>query len=121
MLAETISAEIYIGLPRHFQRHITHPIERLDLRFITDKLLPHFFLTDHELYSKSRLSHIVDARMIIIYLALKTGKYTLKKIGKVFNKDHSTIIYYREKVNDLMSVDKAYKVRVERAEELLYK
>ena len=120
LMATQISPELFVGLPRVAQKHITNPIERMDLKQITDKLVPCFQITEQELYSKSRLAHIVDARMIIVYLALKTGKYTTVNIGKAFRRDHSTMVYYRITVNGRMQVDKAYRERVERAEELLF-
>lgn len=120
MLSFQIQPELFIGLSDSGKRFISNPIERLYLKQIVEKLLPCFEITEQELYGKSRLGHLVDARMIVVYLALKTGNYTLVQIGRAFQRDHSTMVYYRNTVNDRMRFDKVYRERVERAEKLLF-
>jgi chromosomal replication initiation ATPase DnaA len=120
MLACHVQPELFIGLPRPVQKQITHPVKCLYLKDITDKLLECFAVSKEELFSKSRKAYIVDARMIICYLALKTENYTCVKLGHIFSVDHSTIVYYRITVIGRMKVDKAYRERVEKAEELLF-
>lgn len=63
---------------------------------------------------------MVVPRMIIIYLTMKTEKYTLKSLGKILGMDHTTIIYSRDQVKDLMTVDKQFKAQVEHAEAKVY-
>lgn len=115
-----VSPEVFVGLPMQLQTIIKEPIKSLELDFITDKLLPYFNVNKEDLYSRSRRAKIVEARMIVVYLALKTDKYTCVRLGKIFGMDHSSIVYYRIAVNDRMKVDKLYRSRVEQAESLLY-
>lgn len=105
----TISPEIYAGLPTHKQRYFNEPIRRLDFETIADRVSDFHNLDKSVMLSKTRKREILLPRMITIYLALKTGKYTLQEIGKRLKKDHSTIIYNRDTINDLMSVDRHFR------------
>ena len=69
----------------------------------TDKQLFHFALRvkceqddipPEEVVMKTRKRHIVEARMMISKLLLKEG-LTLSEIARFLNKDHATIIHYR--------------------------
>ena len=120
MSEQMVMSDLFIGLPRPDQKKVSIPIKWLTIEKITEKLLPCFQVTENELFSRSRKIFIVDARMIIAYLALKTLNYTTIQLGKIFSVDHSTIVYYRITVNGRMKVDKAYRERVEKAEELLF-
>ena len=60
---------------------------------------------EHELYGKSRARDLVEARIIAIYLTrLHTG-LTLAKIGRHFNRDHSTVLHSIASVKTYSEVD----------------
>ncbi len=57
--------------------------------------------------SKKRQRDIVDARHIFCYLASKAyGRFTLKQIGAVVNRDHASVLHAKRKVKDLMQYDR---------------
>jgi hypothetical protein len=57
--------------------------------------------------SKKRQRNIVDARHIFCYLASKAyGRFTLKQIGGIVNRDHASVLHAKRKVKDLMEYDK---------------
>jgi len=115
-----ISPEIYVGLPANSKHQVLNPFTSLSLEGITAAVSPLYNLTKDQIFARTRKRNIVIPRMIIIYLTLKTGKYTLKGLGKLIGMDHSTIIYSRDTVIDLMSIDKKFTAEVERAEKAVY-
>lgn len=60
-----------------------------------------------EILGNSRKKEIVIARDIAIFYINKVLK-NLKKTGAIFGKDHSTIIYSRDKFLDLYGLDKQF-------------
>lgn len=56
----------------------------------------------------SRKREYVTARIIAIYMVRKNTTLTLKEIGILFNRDHSTIIYNLEQYNDLYKTKDKY-------------
>lgn len=78
-----------------------------------------FGVAESDVKSKSRQRIFTEPRQIIIYfLRLKT-ELSLKKIGEIFSRDHSTIIYSSQFVNEAMEVDKKFRAKVERIESLI--
>ncbi len=60
--------------------------------------------------SKTRKREIVQARQISMYLAKLHTKTSLKSIGAFFGgRDHSTVIYACQTVDDLIDTDKKFK------------
>lgn len=49
--------------------------------------------------SRSRKTEVVSARYVGIYVLKKLTKLSLKSIGEVFGRDHSSIIHALENVN----------------------
>jgi chromosomal replication initiation ATPase DnaA len=115
-----VAPELFIGLPVPVQKRITQGNKLSEFDQIIERLLPYFNISRSQLFSRNRKANIVEARMIIVYLTLKTDNYTTTGLGKNFGMDHSSIVYYRITVNDRMKVDKQYRARVEQAESLLY-
>jgi len=62
---------------------------------------------------KTRKRHIVEARMMISKLLLKEG-LTLSEIARFLNKDHATIIHYRNLHDDLMKTEAKYKFKFDK-------
>ena len=57
--------------------------------------------------SKKRQRNIVDARHIFCYLASKAyGRFTLKQIGGLINRDHASVLHAKRKVKDLIEYDR---------------
>jgi chromosomal replication initiator protein len=66
------------------------------------KVVAHSFnITTSELISTSRKQNLVIARQMAIYLSCELTSLSLSKIGKNFgNKDHSTILYSKDKFKE---------------------
>ena len=63
--------------------------------------------------SSTRKREIVQARQISMYLSKAHTKSSLKTIGQFFGgRDHSTVIYACQTVEDLIDTDKKFKTYV---------
>jgi chromosomal replication initiator protein len=66
-----------------------------------------------ELKSNTRKRRIALPRMIAMYFMYGRTSMTLLQIGKMFNRDHSTVIHSRTLINDLLKVDLVFKNEIE--------
>lgn len=71
-----------------------------------------------ELGSKSRKAELVIGRHIICYL-LRGNEYGVKQIGKMINRDHSTVLYACESHQERIDSDIDYKNKYRSIVELL--
>ena len=71
-------------------------------------------VTKTEVVGKRKFKELVEARYLSIYMIKTKTDMTLKEIGKIFNRDHATIIYAVESIKDTMSYDKVIRAEVER-------
>jgi chromosomal replication initiation ATPase DnaA len=77
-------------------------------------------LTPKELYGRSRAKRISEARSVVFYLCQLVDGLTLVEIGELIGgRDHTTVIYGREKASERMRRDKVYEQRVLRLADLL--
>ena len=53
---------------------------------------------------RKRDKEIAYCRMIVVGFICRQNKYSLKKIGKFLNRDHSTIIYLRQTFENLLEI-----------------
>src|SRR3546814_18496658 len=83
-----------------------------------ERVSDYFEIPVKSVKSKSRKREIVQARQISMYLAKSHTKASLKSIGQFFGgRDHSTVIYACQTVDDLIDTDKKFKSWVQRSEE----
>ncbi len=77
----------------------------------------HFGLKIAELRSPSRERAVVTARDAAVFLARTTIKCSFDKIGRYFGgRDHTTIMYSWQKMNNLLCVDPALRHEIEQIE-----
>jgi chromosomal replication initiation ATPase DnaA len=65
-------------------------------------------ITMEKIQGNSRLTDIVMVRHIHFYLACKYCSMTIKEIGKVNNRDHSSVIHGRDRINADLKFDGKY-------------
>jgi len=80
-------------------------------------------VTSEMVLSKRRDGHIVVARQLAVYFIRKNYFLTNKKIGQLFNRNHTTIIHTCSVVEDMLATQHEvytaiYKDMVERSEQL---
>ncbi len=78
----------------------------LSLDTIVDATCSYFNVKKQDIIGKKKLKPIVNARQIAIYLIYDILGVPLATIGSYFGgKDHTTIIYARDKIEDLIKTD----------------
>jgi len=72
----------------------------LNLYTILETICKFYNVSIEEVQSKSRLLTIVKARHIYFYIANLSTEKSLEEIGKIINRDHSTVIHGKNKIQD---------------------
>jgi len=62
-----------------------------------------------DVFSPTRERNNVDGRMALIIFFRRDFKYSLEKIGKIFGKNHATIIHHLKRHDDYMKFNKEYR------------
>ena len=78
-----------------------------------------FDTTPDDVYSLNRVQHVMYARHTFNYLCRKVLRMSFLSIGRIINRDHSTVINSVNKTQDLIDYDKQYAKTYQRALELL--
>ncbi len=58
-----------------------------------------------DIYSDTRKANVAKARRIAIYVIIKVTNMSLEEIGAEFKKDHTTIMYNRDKLEEEIKTD----------------
>lgn len=66
-----------------------------------------------EIHSRSRLERVARARQVVYYLASCLTHITQESIGQWLGRNHSSVSIGRQRIKDLMSVDKPFAEMVE--------
>jgi chromosomal replication initiator protein len=73
----------------------------------------HYDLQFEALATKCRIKEHVHARHVIFYFLKKHTKMTLKTMGEMFNRDHTTVIHGVEKLHDIIETEPEVKADIE--------
>ncbi len=95
-----IQPQTYIGLNKN--HHAFYMYKLLKSDDIINHVANSMGLNPEYIKSSSRKRKIVIARIICIYVIRKKNNITLKQIGEIFSRDHSTIIYNLETFDDMV-------------------
>ena len=103
--------EVDLPLARQMLKNfIKHSNKEISIEYIQKLVCEYFEIPVDAVKSKSRKREIVQARQISMYLAKSHTKASLKSIGQFFGgRDHSTVIYACQTVDDLIDTDKKFK------------
>jgi chromosomal replication initiator protein len=89
---------------------IKNSSKEISIEYIQKLVCEYFEVPIEMVKSKTRKREIVQARQISMYLAKSHTKTSLKSIGVFFGgRDHSTVIYACQTVEDLIETDKKFK------------
>ena len=113
--------EIDIDLAREvIQKFVSQISRQVTVESIKELVAEHFSMPVEKLQSKTRKRSIVIARQLSMFLAKKLTTQSLKAIGAQFGgRDHSTVIYSCNAVQDLMDTDAIFKDTVQELEKKL--
>ncbi len=89
------------------------PLRRVNISQIKERVASAFGLTVKEMDHHRRDARLAGPRQIAMYLATELTNNSLPQIAREFNKkDHTTIMYARDKVKNQMTTDESYRNRV---------
>ena len=73
-------------------------------RQIVDNVCDFYGLTTAQVKGKCRLRGYVKARFVAIYIVRKRTGLTLKEIGRLFHRDHTSIIHAVQTIEEVLSL-----------------
>ena len=79
--------------------------ESVTMDSITDAVCAYFSVPKGDVLGKKKSKDIVEPRMIAQYLIDEYLGLPLLSIGKFFGRDHSTIVYARDKISERLKTD----------------
>ncbi|MCY1519875.1 Chromosomal replication initiator protein DnaA [compost metagenome] len=92
---------------------IKNTSKEISMEYIQKLVCEYFEVPVDMVKSQTRKREIVQARQISMYLSKSHTKSSLKTIGAFFGgRDHSTVIYACQTVEDLIETDKKFKAYV---------
>lgn len=86
--------------------------ETIDATKIIEIVCKFYGLKKEEILSRKRTKNIAEARQIAMYLITEYINIPLDSIGSIFGKDHSTVIYAKNKVSDDIKNSKKLEVQI---------
>lgn len=72
---------------------------------VTDIVCKRLNVNYEDVFKKTRLRKIAEARQIAMYLAYNYSEMSLKQVGRFFNRDHSTVLYAKDMVGGYIKFD----------------
>ena len=89
------------------------PMHRVTIPLIKERVAKAHALTVKEMDNGRRDQRLAAPRQIAMYLACELTDCSLPQIARDFGKkDHTTVMYARDKVKDLMERDEAYRNKI---------
>ena len=103
--------EIDLNLAKQMLKNfVKNSSKEISMEYIQNLVCEYFEVPIDMVKSQTRKREIVQARQISMYLAKAHTKSSLKSIGSFFGgRDHSTVIYACQTVEDLIDTDKKFK------------
>ncbi|MEG1752063.1 MAG: chromosomal replication initiator protein DnaA [Clostridia bacterium] len=92
-----------------FKEDLDDKKEKIKPEDIVSATCEYFNISDAEIKGKKKSRECVEPRMIAIYLIGELLGIPLISIGKVFNRDHTTIIHARDKITEQLKTDSRLK------------
>lgn len=115
-----MTAEIYIGLKTVHKQSFFETLnnESSIISNVTNSVAAYFDVSAMDIMSSKRTARITSARHICMYLIRKRKpSIPFKVIGSFFgNRDHSTVMYSIDTVNDQLKVSKGYRITMDEIE-----
>ena len=79
---------------------------------IINIVLNHFDLSFAQISRKTRYQNIVYPRHVLIYILSKNTNLTLKGIGEMFHKDHTTVMHSIKVIEERMATEDCIKFEI---------
>lgn len=96
------------------KEHTKDTVEQIDSDKIISTVSEYFHIPSSDIIGKKKNKEIVEARMVAVYLICEMLNLPLVTIGQIFGgRDHTTIMYSRDKISNMISTDKDMKTTIE--------
>ena len=86
--------------------------ETIDATKIIDIVCKFYNIKKDELLARKRTKNIAEARQIAMYLITEFLSIPLEAVGNIFGKNHATVIYAKNKVQDDIKKSKKLEVQI---------
>lgn len=114
-----VRAMVYAGLPSDYQVMAKYAVHTGDYDEILTAVCAALKVDYEVLMGKSRQRDISDARKIAFRLLRDVSRLTLVQIGKIFNKDHSTVVHSLNAYDEFYQFDACFREKVFRVKSFL--
>jgi hypothetical protein len=93
-----IKTEIYIGIDA---------VRRLGIERIFNIVCDYLGVDGEDVKGKTRKGNIAEARHVFCFLAYHSiANHTLKEVGEFIDRDHSTVLHSKNRIQDFLEFDK---------------
>jgi chromosomal replication initiation ATPase DnaA len=72
-----------------------------------------FAVGKDDLVGKRRMAYIVTPRHVLYYLGYQNTSHSLPSLGRFLDKDHTTLIYGRDKIKLRIKKNKSFALKIE--------
>lgn len=108
-----MTAQIFAGLPEPKKDLVVNRVKETHPDTIMNAVCVTLNIRHEDLTGRIKTRELAEARCIAIGLILRANPaMTLKSVGKIFSRHHSTVIYSRALYSDLMEIDPEFKRKV---------
>jgi len=104
---------ITLSLARELVQEIAPPAPEVTKEFILDLVCRHFKVSREELRSRSRSRRVTFPRQVAMYLCRRFTDESLQSIGRLFNRDHATVVYALNSIQKKISRPGSVKYQIE--------
>ena len=86
--------------------------ETIDATKIIDIVCKFYNIKKEEILARKRTKNVAEARQIAMYLITEFLSIPLEAVGNIFGKDHATVIYAKNKIQDDIKKSKKLEVQI---------
>jgi chromosomal replication initiator protein len=101
------------GVPQSMNRERSKLLTRFEQEIIIKVACDHFNKSFDGLCNSSKARKVVYPRQVIMYFLSEYTDLTYLCIGKLFGRDHTTVIHSKNLIKDLIKVEDAVREEVE--------
>lgn len=104
-----VPAYVFPGLDRNTQLQVRR--KKTSAKAILERISEVTDIPVESIVGKSHKREYVEARHIAMFITLQRTDLSLKKIGKIYRRDHSTVCHARDTVMDRLEVEPKFRNR----------
>ena len=91
---------------------VTEDNSEIDANKVLEHVCKFYNIKKEELLARKRTKEIAQARQVAMYLISELVELPLHSIGSIFGKDHSTVVYAKNKISEDMAKSKKLAIEI---------